>query len=95
MYLQAVLGRYQNAHCIMKANVSSANAWEMAPPEQKECMEKSRRVSAAAAYDLRSFVIWTAESTGIPRRSPDSPFPSVVVGNRYRLAIYHPVAVPI
>ena len=42
--------------CMMEAKVSPANAWEMAPPERKECMEKSCGIPAAA-YDLRSFVI--------------------------------------
>ena len=39
MYLQAVLGRFQNALCMMEAKVSPDNAWEMAPPERKECIE--------------------------------------------------------
>ena len=41
MYLQAVLGRFQNALCMMEAKVSPGNALEMAPPKRKECMEKS------------------------------------------------------
>ena len=55
MYLQAVLGRFQNALCMMEAKVSRANAWEMAPPERKEYMEESYGISTAAAYGLRSF----------------------------------------
>ena len=57
MYLQAVLGRFQNALCMMEANVFPANSWEMSPPERKECMEKSCDIYTAAAYDLRPFVI--------------------------------------
>ena len=57
MYLQAVLGRFQNALCMMEAKVSPANAWEMAPLERKGCMEESYGIPAAAAYDLRPFVI--------------------------------------
>ena len=54
MYLQAVLGRFQDALCMMEANVSPANAWEMPPPERKECKEKSCGIPAAFAYDVRS-----------------------------------------
>ena len=57
MRLQAMLGLFQIALSIMEAKGSLANAWEMVPPERKECTEESRRIPAAAAYDLRSSVI--------------------------------------
>ena len=39
MYLQAVLGRFQNARCIMVVRSSPTSACDMTPTERKECME--------------------------------------------------------
>ena len=80
---------------MMEAKVSPPNALEMAPPELKECMEKSRSIPAAAAYGLRVFVIWATDSGDVPHRGSDSLFPSVIVGIRHPLVMSHPAAVPI
>lgn len=57
MCLQALLGCSQNSLCIMEANVSLANAGEIAPLDRKVCVEKSRRIPTPVAYDLMSLAI--------------------------------------
>ena len=95
MYLQAVLGRFQNARCMMVVRSSPASACDMAPPERKECMENSFRSPAEAAEALRDRVIWAAESGEFPRRGLVFPLLSVIVGNKYPLVMSHPNAEPI
>lgn len=95
MYLQVLLVRFQNVVCMMEGCVSPANAWEMAAPERKGYMKKSRRIPASAAYDFRSSVIWAAESGEVSWQGPASPFLSVIVGDMYPFVTSYPTAVPI
>ena len=82
MYLQAVLGFFRNAFCIIVDRSSPANARETAPPDLNECIEKSPCTPAATALCFRSTVIWLAESGGEPRVGVLPPPTEEMVGQR-------------
>ena len=61
IYLQALLGCFPKARCVIERRFCLASAYEMTPPGRKECMAHSPRSPVAMTYVSRASAIYGAE----------------------------------
>ena len=93
-YLQAVLGFFQNAHCMTVGRSSSASARVSAPPDLKECMVNAVRSPVLRACTLSVFVISGADMDVFPLMGAPVFGRREILGKRYPCVMFQPSAVP-
>ena len=92
MYLHAVLGLFQIGRSMMEERSSPLKALGIAPPERKQCIQKSVFAPAARARFFRVCVIFTVVTGDLPpmRASPSAL--REMLGNKYPQDISRPMA---
>ena len=83
MYLHAVLGLFQKALSMMEERSSPFRALVIAPPERKECIDKSAFSPAARAWLFKGFVISAADMGALPRMEAPPSASREMLGNKY------------
>ena len=83
IYLHVVLGLFQKALSMVEERSSPLRALVIAPPERKECIEKSAFSPATHAWLIRAWVISAADMGTLPRMGAPPSVSREMLGNKY------------